>query len=101
MIDVSQKTGSITCKIRVVPRASRTEIAGEIDGAVKVRVASPPVEGAANAEVVKLFAKRLNVAKSSIEIVSGQSSKTKHIRIAGIMAEDLRNALNLSEPKSA
>ena len=93
MIDISKKDGSVTFAIRVVPRASKTEIVGELGRAVKVRVASPPVDGAANAELIKLFAKTLGVAKSDVEIVSGQTSKTKQIRITGVTAEQLRNAI--------
>ena len=101
MIDISEKDGNVTFTVRVVPRASKTEIVGEIGGAVKVRVASPPVDGAANAELVKLLAKTFGVAKSDVEIVSGQTSKTKQIRINGATAEQLRNALDLSGRKSA
>ena len=94
MIDISQKDGSVIFTIRVVPRASKTEIIGELGGAVKVRVTSPPVDGAANAELIKLFAKTFGVAKSDVEIVSGQTSKTKQIRIAGVTAEELRNLVS-------
>ena len=61
--------------------SSRSEIVGEIDGALKVKLASPPVGGAANAELIKLFAKKCGVAKSDIEIVSGETSKNKRIKI--------------------
>jgi uncharacterized protein len=93
MIDISQKDGGIGFTIRVVPRAPKSEIVGELGGAVKVRVASPPVDGAANAELIKLFAKTLGVAKGDVEIVSGQTSKTKQIRITGVTAEQFRNAI--------
>ena len=69
--------------IRVIPRASKTQIVGMHDGALKVRIAAPPVDGAANAELVKLLAKAFGVSKSSIEIISGETSKTKRIRISG------------------
>jgi uncharacterized protein len=93
MIDIFQKDGGIIFTIRAVPRASKTEIIGHLGGAVKVRVASPPVDGAANAELIKLFAKTLGIAKSDVEIVSGQTSKTKQIRITGVTAEQVRNAI--------
>ena len=76
-----------------MPRASKTEIVGELGGAVKVRVSSPPVDGAANAELVKLFAKTLGVGKNAVEIVSGETSKTKQIRITGVTAEQFRAAI--------
>ena len=93
MVNISEKDGSISFMVRVVPRASKTEFAGELRGAAKVRVASPPVDGAANAELIKLFAKTLGIGKSSVEIVAGQTSKTKQIRITGATAEQLRNAI--------
>ena len=76
-----------------IPRASKTEFVGELAGAVKVRVSSPPVDGAANVELVKLFAKRNGVAKSNVEIVSGQTFKTKRIQITGVTALQTQNAL--------
>lgn len=79
--------------VRVVPRSSRSEIVGEHDGALKVRLNSPPVDGAANAELIKLVAKRLNVARSDIEIVSGEASKTKRLRVSGVTAERLRSVI--------
>ncbi len=93
MIDINELNGGVEFQIRVVPRASKTEIVGELAGAMKVRISSPPVDGAANAELVKLFAKTLGVAKSSVEIVSGQTSKAKRIRITGVTAEQMRTAV--------
>ena len=93
MIEIVEKPGSIEFAVRVVPRASRTEVVGEMDGAVKVRVSSPPVDGAANAEIVKLFAKLLGVSRSAVEIVSGQTSKTKRIRINGVEAPQFQGAV--------
>ena len=92
-MNIFEKDSSITFSVRVVPRASKTELAGEIGGAVKVRVASPPVDGAANAELVKFFAKTVGVSKSAVEIVSGVASRTKQIRITGVTAEQLRIAI--------
>ena len=79
--------------LRVVPRASKSEIVGEHDGALKVRIASPPVDGAANKELIRLLARSFGVARSAVEIVSGESSKTKHMRITGVTAEELRGLL--------
>ncbi len=93
MIAVVENKGSVEFQIRVVPRASKTEIAGEMDGAVKVRVSSPPVDGAANSELVRLFAKTLGVARSDVEIVSGLASKTKRIRVMGVTADAVQDAL--------
>lgn len=81
---------SITFAIRVVPRASKSEIVGEVEGCLKVRISAPPVDGAANQEVVRLFAKAFGVAKSNVSIVSGETSKRKRVRVFGATLEQLR-----------
>jgi uncharacterized protein (TIGR00251 family) len=87
LINLSEKNGDLVFNVRVVPRASKSEIVGEHDGALRVRIASPPVDGAANVELVKLLAKTFGVSKSAVEILSGQTSKTKQIKIANLTAE--------------
>ncbi len=81
MIEITETTNAVSFSIRVIPRASRSEIVGEHDGALKVKLASPPVDGAANAELIKLLAKKFGVSKNDIEIVSGETSKNKRIKI--------------------
>lgn len=81
---------SITFTIRVVPRASKSEIVGEVDGSLKVRISAPPVDGAANEEVIKVLAQVFGVAKSNVSIVSGKTSKTKRVRVVGATPEQLR-----------
>lgn len=83
MINVVEKDGNLFFTVRVVPRASKSEIVGEIGGALKIRIASPPVDGAANTELIKLLAKKLEVSKSAVEILSGQTSKIKQLKISG------------------
>jgi uncharacterized protein len=85
----TEKDGAIIFMVRVIPRASKSEIVGEMDGVLKVRIASPPVDGAANAELIKVLAKNFDVAKSAVEIIGGQTSKTKQIKIYGLDAEKL------------
>ena len=71
-------------EIRVIPRAGRSGIAGLRDGALLVRLAAAPVDGAANDELIALLAKALRVPRRDITIVSGERSRTKRLRIAGI-----------------
>jgi uncharacterized protein len=78
-----QHDRSLTFAVLVAPRASRSEIIGEHDGALKVRIAAPPVDGAANRELIKLLARAFKLPKSSVEIISGTNSKTKTVRIEG------------------
>ena len=94
---ITEKDGSITFAVRVIPRASKSEIVDEHDGALKLRIASPPVDGAANVELIKLLAKSFGVPRSDVEIISGQTSKTKLVRITGAAAERINAIL---QPKT-
>ncbi len=89
MIKFTEKDGNLIFNVRVVPRASKSEIVGDFDGALKVRIASPPIDGVANEELIKLLAKKFGVSKSAIEIVSGQTSKLKQIKIYGVNIENI------------
>jgi uncharacterized protein (TIGR00251 family) len=87
-----EDSAGVTFVVRVVPRASRSEIVGLHDGALKVRVAAPPVDGAANEELLKFLARKLKVPRASVILVSGASSKNKVIRVAhltGVTREEL------------
>ncbi len=90
MISFTEKNGRIILKVRVVPRASKSEIVGCLDGALKIRLAAPPVDGAANAELVKVLAKFFEVAKSAVQIVSGETAKIKQVEIKGAKADKLQ-----------
>ncbi len=71
----------------MVPRASATAVAGRHGGAVRIRVAAPPVDGAANAELVRFMAKRLGVSRGAVTIARGQSSRSKTVTITGISTD--------------
>jgi len=79
--------------VRVIPRAGRSGFAGLRDGALLVRLAAAPVDGAANDELIGLLAKTLRIPKRDITIVSGERSRSKRIRIAGIDREQALRAL--------
>ncbi len=101
MIDFAENDGAITFRVRVVPRASRSEIVGEHDGALRVRIAAPPVEGAANEELVRLLARALDASRSDIEITAGKSSKLKTVRVAGLQACGIVESLQLLRVQNA
>ncbi len=84
MIRFTEKNGAITFAVQVVPRASRGEIAGEHDGALRVRVAAAPVDNAANQELIVTIARALKVPRAAVEIISGHTSKTKQVRVFGV-----------------
>ena len=79
--------------IRVQPRAKRTEVAGEREGAIVIRVNAPPVEGKANEAVCKLIAKRLGVPARAVRILRGETGRDKVVRVDGMDAEAAREAL--------
>ena len=89
MINYSEKDGILRFQVRVVPRASQSQIVGEHDGALRVRIAAPPVAGAANEELVDLLARKLGVARSAIKITGGHSSKLKQVSVIGASGEAL------------
>ncbi|HYJ45431.1 MAG TPA: DUF167 domain-containing protein, partial [Pyrinomonadaceae bacterium] len=89
MISYTEADGTLTFSVRVVPRASKSSIAGEHDGALRVRVAAPPVDGAANAELVRTLARALGVANRDVTILSGHSSRLKQVRVTGTGSEEL------------
>ncbi|MBF0417380.1 MAG: YggU family protein [Magnetococcales bacterium] len=74
---------------RVQPRASRDKILGAREGVLAVSLTAPPVEGAANEAVIRLFAKALHVAKGGVRIVRGERSRDKVIRITGAHREQV------------
>ena len=93
VVEFKQSDGAITFAVRVVPRASKTEAAGEHDGALRVRVAAPPVEGAANDALIKFLSKEFGVPARDVEIKSGHASKTKVVRVSGAGAEKLMSLI--------
>ncbi|HEY0404822.1 MAG TPA: DUF167 domain-containing protein [Pyrinomonadaceae bacterium] len=94
MIDCTeQPDGSITFLVRVVPRASQNCLAGEHDGALRVRVTAPPIEGAANEQLMRTLARAFGVPLRAVEIVSGQTSKLKRVRVRSVRPEQLASLL--------
>jgi uncharacterized protein (TIGR00251 family) len=79
----SLRDGQVVFKVQVVPRSSRSEVVGEHNGSLRIKIAAPPVEGAANEELIRVLAKTFNVSRSAVTIVSGHSGKMKQISIEG------------------
>ena len=95
MIRMEQRATAVRLSVRVQPRASRTEVVGEHDGALKVRLAAPPVEGEANRELVRFLGKLLGVAPSRVTVVSGATGKSKVVEIEAVTVADVECALGL------
>lgn len=90
---IEQRVGSVLVRVYAQPRASRTVIVGEHGDALKVRVAAPPVDGAANEELVRYIAKRVGVAASRVRVLSGETGRTKVVEIDDADASAVRRAL--------
>jgi len=86
--------------VRVIPRAARSQIAGRRDDALLIRLCAPPVDGAANNELIRLLAETLRVPKRNIEILSGERARTKRIRITGVTSAAVAEMLCVSKPTS-
>ena len=89
MVDHSFKNGRLELRVQVVPRASKSEVVGEHNGWLRIRIAAPPVDGAANHELVKVLAKKFAVPKSAVSIIGGHSGRIKQIRIEGLKSSAL------------
>jgi hypothetical protein len=90
MIPIQESDGSVAFAVKVHPRAKKNAITGEIAGALKLSLTSPPIDGRANEACIEFFAKLLKVPRSSVTIASGQTSRNKVIHIAGLSAKDVR-----------
>jgi len=95
VIQFSEDNRGLSFAVRVVPRASRSEVTGEQSGALRVRIAAAPVAGAANQELIKLLAKSFKLPKNAIQVVSGSTSKNKIVRIQGGDATRLQELISL------
>jgi len=93
MLDVRQDGRSVLFKVRVQPRASKNELAGFFEGALRIRLSAPPVAGAANEACRAFLAEKLGVPKSRVEIISGRTGRNKQIRVIGMSREQILNLL--------
>ena len=91
VVAVAVTMGLIT--VHVVPRSRRTEVVGEHGGAIRIRVAAPPADGAANDELVRFLAERLLVPRRDVQIKSGATARRKIVVVAGKSAVDIRRLL--------
>lgn len=88
-----QTPTGVEIRVRVIPRARRTELAGERAGEILIRLSAPPVDGAANQELIAFLSARLGCAKRDITLISGETSRSKRVAIAGVSATTAGAAL--------
>lgn len=82
--------------IHVQPRASATEVVGRHGDAIKIRLKSPPVENAANEELVRFLADRFGLSREAVRVVSGATTRRKRVRVEGIDQTAAERALGLT-----
>jgi uncharacterized protein (TIGR00251 family) len=90
MLDVREQNGEVVFSVRVQPRASRDAVGGIWQGALRVRLTAPPVEGEANDALVRFLAERLNVPRSAVRLLAGQRSRTKRVAVRGTTVAHLQ-----------
>jgi len=81
--------------VRAVPRASKNEIQGIHDGALKIRLTTPPVDGKANQALIRFLSKELHISKSKIQLKQGETSRHKTLQISGLTKEQLLERIKL------
>jgi uncharacterized protein (TIGR00251 family) len=98
-LHVTERDGVVRFAVQARPRARESRVSGVKDGAVVVQIAAPPVDGAANAELVATLARALGVAKRDVAIARGEGSRSKLVEVRGISAADVRDRLTESPAK--
>ncbi len=86
MLEITENiaSGTVVFSVRLQPRASRDEVVGEVQGALKIRVQAPAVDGRANEGLIDLLAQLLKLPKSAVRILSGDRSRIKRVEIRGV-----------------
>ena len=95
MIPIHESAGAVTFEVKVHPRARKNAITGELGGALKLSITSPPIDGRANQTCIEFFAKLLKLPRSSVTIAFSETSRQKIIRVPGLSAQELRRRLGL------
>lgn len=90
---IRETAEGVRIEVLVQPRASRTRAVGEHDGRLKIQVAAPPVDGAANEALVAHLSERLRLPRSNITIVAGETGRRKSVEIAGADPDAVLQAL--------
>jgi len=95
VIAIHETAEGVTFAVKVQPRARRNAVVGELGDALKLALTAPPVDGKANEACIEFFAETLRLARSSVSIASGQTSRNKVIRVTGITAGQVRERLRI------
>jgi uncharacterized protein (TIGR00251 family) len=90
------KEGDLLLRVHLLPRSSRHRIVGEHGDALKIAVTAPPVENAANDELVRLVAKKFKLPRRQVQVISGKNSRKKLIKIVGVSLEEAYRVLEVN-----
>lgn len=93
ILDIEDRAGGVVFSVRVQPRASKNEVAGELAGALKIRLQAPAAENRANEALVEFLAHLLKTPKAAVRILSGDRSRTKRIEIRGVTKQQVLGLL--------
>ena len=94
---IQENSTGVSFRVRVIPRAQRSEIVGIKDGVVVVRLAAPPVDGKANAALIGLMCQELGVRKSQVTLATGEKSRHKILSISGLARSEVARLLDRKE----
>ena len=91
MLEITENiaAGTVIFAVRVQPRASKDEIAGEMAGAIKIRLQAPALEGRANEALIEFLAQLLKTPKGAVRILSGERSRIKRLEIRGVTKQQI------------
>jgi uncharacterized protein len=92
-IETTAESRAVIFFVRVQPGASKDEISGEMDGALKLRLRAPAVEDRANEALIDYLAQALNTSKAAVRILSGERRRTKRIEVRGVTTDQVQQLL--------
>lgn len=88
-LEVRTEPHAVVFRVKVQPHAGRTAVLGEHAGMLKLAVTAPPEKGKANSQVIELLSRALGVSRSAVQILSGETSREKVVRIHGVKSEQI------------
>src|SRR5258708_33464163 len=93
MVAIKESASGVTFAVKVHPRAGKNAITGTVGDALKLALTAPPVDGKANQAVIEFFADLFQIPRASVTIASGETNRSKVVRITGVTAEQVRRRL--------
>jgi uncharacterized protein len=92
-LELISRGGGVEVAIWAKPRASKSRVLGVREGQLEVAIAAPPVDGAANTELLRVLASQLGISRSRVELLAGQAGRTKRVRFYGMSEAEVRAQL--------